>query len=211
MSRFLALFPLKLVVFPREKLNLHIFEPRYRQLINDCEEERKSFGIAPFIDGRIAEYGTEVELLQIAHRYEDGKMDIKTRGIGIFKIEKFHRDVEDKLYSGAKIIDQPFSDVPDPTMSKEILNYLGELNKILDITQIKPAEDKPFFSFNLAHLVGFSLDQELVFLTIQEEYERQQFMLEHLQRLIPIARDMNLLKKKARMNGHFKNFMPPEF
>jgi ATP-dependent Lon protease len=50
MPRLLPLFPLNLVVFPHEKLNLHIFEPRYRQLVRDCLEQNLTFGIPPFLD-----------------------------------------------------------------------------------------------------------------------------------------------------------------
>ena len=59
---FLPLFPLNLIVFPHEDLNLHIFEPRYRQLINECLDEKKTFGIPAFVNNKLLGYGTEVEV-----------------------------------------------------------------------------------------------------------------------------------------------------
>ncbi|MFN9379919.1 MAG: LON peptidase substrate-binding domain-containing protein, partial [Bacteroidota bacterium] len=50
--RVLPLFPLQLVVFPNEKVNLHIFEPRYKKLIRHCEENSENFGIIPYIKGK---------------------------------------------------------------------------------------------------------------------------------------------------------------
>jgi len=57
MTRFLPLFPLSLVVFPGEYLNLHIFELRYRQLINECDEEGMTFGIPPAFENKLASFG----------------------------------------------------------------------------------------------------------------------------------------------------------
>ena len=58
--RVLPLFPLQLVVFPNEKVNLHIFEPRYKKLIRRCDENSENFGIIPYIKGKIIDVGTEL-------------------------------------------------------------------------------------------------------------------------------------------------------
>ena len=84
MSKFLPLFPLQLVVFPGEKLKLHIFEPRYKQLVGECRDEKMTFGLPAFFDGRVAEYGTEMRLLTIFKTYDDGRMDIMTEGVAAF-------------------------------------------------------------------------------------------------------------------------------
>jgi len=77
--KLIPLFPLEIVVYPFESLNLHIFEPRYRELIHDCFNEKKSFGIPYFIQDSPLKYGTIVELEMIAKTYENGRMDIKTK------------------------------------------------------------------------------------------------------------------------------------
>ena len=86
MPKFLPVFPLSLVAFPGERLNLHIFEPRYKQLIQDCQDEGKTFGIPAYIDDHLNEFGTEMELTSIEKVYEDGSMDIKTRGVQVFRV-----------------------------------------------------------------------------------------------------------------------------
>jgi ATP-dependent Lon protease len=91
-KRFLPLFPLRLVVFPGEKLNLHIFEPRYKQLIHECETEGITFGINAFINDTMMPLGTEIKLLSIAKHYENGEMDICTEGVKVYEIEKFHKE-----------------------------------------------------------------------------------------------------------------------
>ena len=82
----IPLFPLNVVLFPGEELPLHIFEPRYKQLINECYQTKKPFGIPPFINGQVTEMGTLVQVLEISQVYEDGKMDIKTEGLKVFRI-----------------------------------------------------------------------------------------------------------------------------
>jgi hypothetical protein len=61
----------------------------------------------------------------------------------------------------------------------------------------------------MAHHVGFSIEQEYKFLTIGDEIDRQEFMINHLENLIPIVKDMERLRKRVEMNGHFKNIIPP--
>jgi len=209
MPTFLPLFPLKLVVFPGEKLNLHIFEPRYRQLINECEQEGIPFGIVPLLDGKIADFGTEVALSEVAKRYDDGELDIKTIGKRIFKIDQFQKEVKGKLYSGADVHFISFSKDADLFLNEEILNNVRILHQILDINVEIPQSAADFITYDLAHQVGFNILQELEFLAILEEQDRQKIMLAHLLMLIPMAEEMRELQRRAKLNGHFKNEIPP--
>jgi len=211
MTRFLPLFPLRLVVFPGEDLNLHIFEERYRQLIQDCEREGITFGISPLFDKRLANFGTEIELVEIAKKYDDGKIDIRTKGIGLFKMEKFHRLAPDKLYSGADIEPIDYTTEPDVMTNMKILDCLRELYDIMSINKAIPEDPAAFSTYSLAHHVGFSINQELQFLQTTEEKERQQIMLEHLEHMIPIVKEAETLRTRARMNGHFKDILPEDF
>ncbi|MFK5121398.1 LON peptidase substrate-binding domain-containing protein, partial [Klebsiella pneumoniae] len=92
---FIPIFPLSIVVFPGETLNLHIFEPRYRQLIQECFAEQKPFGIPTVLQKGIADLGTLVEITEIVTVHEDGKMDIRTRGLKIFSILELIRSIPD--------------------------------------------------------------------------------------------------------------------
>jgi len=76
MTNFIPIFPLALVVYPGEKLNLHIFEPRYKLLIAECFHAKKSFGIPVVLNNKLADKGTLMEITEISKVYDDGKMDI---------------------------------------------------------------------------------------------------------------------------------------
>lgn len=204
------MFPLRLVAFPGELLNLHIYEPRYKQLINECEAKGTTFGISAFLEDKVQEIGTEMALISVDKRYPKGEMDIRTRGVGIFKVLEFHTQVENRLYTGAEILRLPHDHDGDFVMNEKILAHLGELYRIMNITKPLPEHTPDFNTYQVAHLVGFSLEQEYELLCQPEEMSRQQYMFSHLEKLLPTAREMEELRKKVQMNGHFKNILPPE-
>lgn len=209
MTDFLPLFPLKMVVFPGEKVNLHIFEPRYKQLIRECEENGVTFGIPAFIDNKVMEFGTELELLSIEKRYANGELDIKTKGIGVFKISEYYNEAPQKLYAGADIVRLKEDESRDLESNALILESLVELFKILGVEKKLPAAANEFTTRDIAHHVGFSIEQEYDFLCIFSEKERQEYVFNHLKKLIPIVKEMERLRLKAQLNGHFKNAIPP--
>jgi uncharacterized protein len=68
----LPLFPLQSIFFPGETVPLHIFESRYKQLINDCRAEAITFGIPVFINNQM-KFGTEVQLVEVVNTYGGGR------------------------------------------------------------------------------------------------------------------------------------------
>ncbi|MEM1326252.1 MAG: LON peptidase substrate-binding domain-containing protein [Bacteroidota bacterium] len=209
MSKILPLFPLQLVAFPEEDLNLHIFEPRYRELIKDCKEEGITFGIPPYIDRRVMEYGTELELVEIVKQYDDGKLDVRTRGVGVFQMEEFYSRAPEKLYAGAKMKRVPYDTESDIVTSTRIVERIEELFELMKIN--KPIPDPADLrTFKMGHHVGLSTEQEYELLTIHNEMDRQDFMLDHLNQLIPMVREMERLRERVQMNGHFKDVIPPK-
>lgn len=209
MSVILPLFPLQLVVFPGEKLNLHIFEPRYKQLIVECEKENKSFGIPYVVDNKPKKIGTEVELIAIKKIYPDGKMDINTRGKGLFKIKEFHRQLDNRLYPGGEIerIDTDLKG--DIVLYSKIRDMISELYNFMHIDKEPPDLNDGFTSFDIAHKMGLSNDQEYELLTMESEEIRQEYLINHLEKFLPAVKEMENLRKKIQMNGHFKNVIPP--
>jgi len=151
-----------------------------------------------------------LKLLSIEKRYDNGELDIKTLGVGIFRIDEYYSQAPNKLYAGADIKRVQHNIEGDFLSYDKILQSVSELFKVLDIKKELPANPNSFKTYDIAHHVGFSLEQEYQMLCIPSEVERQQFMLSHLERLIPVVREMERLRKKARMNGHFKNIIPPK-
>jgi hypothetical protein len=202
-------FPLQIVVYPNENLNLHIFEPRYRQLINESEAKGLTFGIPTFLNNRVMPYGTEIQLLNIEKRHEGGEMDIKTRGLGVYRMEQFINPVPGKLYAGATIIRLEMDQDFNWALNEKILGLLLELFDMLNIEKSLPDSPNDFLSYDVAHHAGMSMEQEYELLTLETEQERQQFLVNHLEQFLPMVREMRNLQQRALLNGHFKDLKPP--
>lgn len=210
MTELLPMFPLQIVVFPKEDLNLHIFEPRYQELIKDCEQEELTFGIPAYIDGKLMDVGTEIRLKKVVKRYPSGESDIRTEGLGLFTIREFMDKVPGKLYSGAIIERMELNTEEATYLNEKILEKTRILFDLLEIEKDLPASADELNVFDVAHHVGLSLDQEYELLIIPNAQERQEYLLDHLTRLIPIVRHMEDIREKARMNGHFRRIIPPK-
>src|SRR5215472_14948411 len=88
----IALFPLNVVLFPGAPLPLHIFEPRYRQMVNDCLEEKTEFGMLLAMPKGVARAGCTAEIVDVAKRYPDGRMDILTMGRAPFRVVELFQE-----------------------------------------------------------------------------------------------------------------------
>ncbi|WP_299821586.1 LON peptidase substrate-binding domain-containing protein [uncultured Pontibacter sp.] len=211
MAKYLPLFPLSIVVFPGEKLNLHIFEPRYKQLVLDCIQNDKTFGIPTFIQNSVGKYGTEMEILQVEKTHENGEMDIRTKGISIFRIELFDKMAPDRLYAGGEV--EVFEDSleEDIVTKLKIKELLEKLYTSLGLQKLFTDLLEDFKSYDIAHHLGLSTEQEYTLLQLRTEVERQEAILQHLLQVVPIIQATEQLKERVKQNGHFKNLTPPNF
>lgn len=205
MTNFIPLFPLQLVVFPGENLNLHIFEPRYKQLIQDSYVAKKPFGIPAVINGNVQEYGTLVDIVEISETYDTGEMDIKTKGTEVFKILEKIESLPNKMYHGAIVTYPPTKYIGSATLMQKVVDATIKLHALL---QVKKDFKKPtnlLCSFDIAHHVGMSLMDEYELLCFEEELHRLEFLNRHLQTIVKVLEQTVLLKEKIILNGHFKN------
>lgn len=207
---YLPMFPLNLVAFPHEQLNLHIFEPRYKQLINDCLDINSTFGIPTYIDKKLMPYGTEVMVSKVVKVYEGGEMDISTLGLRIFKLENFENPIDGKLYAGGKISylqHEDLSEEVDHELFAMVEQFYTHLKKRFDYTTTIPQP----FSYRIAHKIGLSIQQEYDLLLMPTELMRQNYLKEHFRKIIPIVNELERTKEKIALNGHFKNLDPLDF
>jgi uncharacterized protein len=205
MTNFIPIFPLGIVVYPGEQLNLHIFEPRYKQLINECFKTKKPFGIPAVIGDKINEMGTLVQVIEISQVYEDGKMDIKTEGLQVFRMLEIIKELPDKLYSGA-IVNYPVNNEKgNRVLMNGIVKGIKELHKLLKIEKKFLKPDEKLWSYDVAHHAGMSLTEEYELLELMHELQRQEYLKRHLTKVVPVLAEMETLKEKVKLNGHFKN------
>jgi uncharacterized protein len=205
MTNFIPIFPLALVVYPGEQLNLHIFEPRYKQLIKECHQQKKPFGIPAVINNHINEIGTLVEVTEISNVYDDGKMDIKTRGLKVFRILEVIKEVPDKLYSGA-IVNYPHNtEAGNRELMQKVMKGITDLHAILKVSKDFKKAPEELKSYDVAHHIGLSIEEEYEILGILTELQRLEYLKRHLTKVLPLLTEMESLKEKIKLNGHFKN------
>ena len=205
MTNFIPIFPLSLVVYPGEKVNLHIFEPRYKQLINECFEKKKPFGIPVVINNKVNELGTLLEITEISKVYDSGEMDIQTRGQKIFRVLEFINEIPDKLYSGAIVNYPSNSHQGRREIMRQIIASIKELHRLLNISKPFSKDEKELNSYDVAHHAGLNISEEYEFLALTQELQRQEYLKRHLARVLPVVEEMEQLKEKVKLNGHFKN------
>jgi Lon protease-like protein len=192
-------------VYPGEQLNLHIFEPRYKQLITECFETKKPFGIPPVIDNKMNETGTLLKVVEITTRYEDGKMDIKTEGLEVFNILELIKEVPEKMYSGAIVTYPENVEAGNRALMLTIIAAIRELHRLLKISKEFKKPDTELWSYDVAHHAGLALPEEYELLQLLHELQRQEYLKRHLKKVLPVIAEMETLKERVQMNGHFKN------
>lgn len=205
---YLPFFPLQLIIFPDEAKNLHIFEPRYRQLLADVEAGDLLFGICTYTD-QLTGFGTAVRLEDIITRYEDGRLDIKTRGVQAFKILSFDNPMPGKPYAGGEIAYLPSDSRVGSALQYQFVFYLKE---VLFLLEYQAAVDpETVTSYTFAHKVGLTLEEELALLQMVSEEERVIYLIQHFKRMIPTMKAIQQAKEKIKLNGNFKHLDPLNF
>jgi len=204
MTNFIPIFPLAIVAYPGEQLNLHIFEERYKQLVTECYAENKPFGIPVVLNDNLAETGTLVKIDEIAEVYADGKMDIRTTGFSVFRVLEVIKQLPDKLYSGAIVHYPDNQEQQNHQMMPRIVTAIRELHKLLKVSKDFKKPDEALTSYDVAHHAGLSLQEEYELLSLFREDQRLEYLKRHLHKIIPIVAGAESLKEKIQLNGHFK-------
>jgi len=167
------------------------------------------FGIPPVRDNQPMSIGTAMIITEISHIYPDAKMDIKTKGIQAFKIHDFYNRMNGKLYPGGEIELIEDDNTSDIILAGKVIDLISELYSVMKMKNKVPELSNEFRIGSIVHKIGLDSNQEIEMLYLNSEIERLEYAERHLQKLIPIVTQMEELRKKIQMNGHFKNVIPP--
>jgi len=196
----LPLFPLRVVVFPRTPLPLHIFEERYKEMVGEAIRENSEFGIVLAKDDGIVNAGCTVVVKEVLKSYPDGRMDILTRGVRRFEILGLN---EDKPYLRGEV--QFFDDddsVPAPAELREkALAQYRRLQEAGELQDTEPEAADEQLSFQLAQALE-DLDFLSVLLRNRSEAQRLEQLTDYLARQVPRLRAGARMRKLAPLNGH---------
>jgi len=200
MSALLPLFPLDVVLLPGTPIPLHIFEPRYKEMIGECMAQKTAFGIVHAKEDSIAEIGCTAEILEVTKRYDDGRLDILCEGRRRFEVVGL---TEERSFLQAEVT--YFDDEPGhaPTdQVDEALRLYIDLIRLLDADAEAPEAGTPQLSFQLAAPMPLDLDFKQTLLGMRSERERIAAVVTYYQALLPRMRRAVKARKKAGGNGH---------
>lgn len=206
MMNFIPVFPLNIVVYPGEQLNLHIFEPRYKQLIKECIAEEKLFGIPVVLDKRIQEYGTSLKVTELVKEYDNGEMDIRAKGQNLFRVLEVVKELPDKLYSGA-IVDYPqnITTIENNKTADLVMSEVKRMYALLNVEEKLPDISEGIISYKIAHYIGLGLEKEYELLQLLTETQRLEYIRKHLNGIIPTLQSLEQAKARIQLNGHFRD------
>ncbi|MCB2148343.1 MAG: LON peptidase substrate-binding domain-containing protein [Deltaproteobacteria bacterium] len=203
----IPIFPLGVVLLPDMLLPLHIFEERYKQMILECRTDDKPFGIVLFDGQSIRSVGCMARITAVVKRYDDGRMDILTRGGERFVIREL---IQDRAYMEARVI---FFDDEQEEASDDQLKEVVEsaLNLLKEDPDIHLGVDPPSpgdrihpktLSYVIAALEGFAPAERQDFLEMTSSTERLKKCVQALSRTVARNRLTREIRKMIGGNGH---------
>jgi Lon protease-like protein len=196
----LPLFPLELVLLPGTPLPLHIFEPRYKEMIAECLNHDAPFGVIRAMDEGIAEVGCTAEIITVTKEYPDGRLDLICEGRKRFEVLEVNRD---RSFLQAEVLMVP--DEPGSTLEAERVKAVQlhlEILSLAGAVQDLSAADQNQLSFYLAGSLPLDLDFKQKLLTMRSEGERIQAVGAYLENILPKLRRSARARETAGGNGH---------
>jgi Lon protease-like protein len=195
----IGLFPLGIVLLPTERVPLHIFEPRYRELIHECLEHEREFGLLFEGEDSVRELGTRAHVIEVLERFDDGRLSILVEGSGRFRVEQL---TQGRSFLTALV--EPVSDETgdvDPEIAGKAAGSFRALAALADAETDEIDEGSPQLSFELAAQVELDPEAKQQLLELRSEQSRLELVAELLDaaRIALIA--TRELGDRAKRNG----------
>jgi Lon protease-like protein len=192
----LGLFPLSVVLLPTEQIPLHIFEDRYQELIGECLEEEREFGLIYADDDGLRDIGTRAAVTEVLERFEDGRLNVVVEGRERFRLVELTQGRP--FHTG---VVEPVEDVPDeadPTEKEKALELFGRLVELTGADVEPPATDAEQLSFALAGRFEFAPELKQRLLQLTSERERVSLLAQLLDGAAEaIAREQEIAERAA--------------
>lgn len=196
----LPLFPLDVVLLPGSPLPLHIFEPRYKEMIGECRAQEAPFGVVRALKDGIAEIGCTAQIVTVTKEYPDGRLDLVAEGCDRFEVLEVN---EERTFLRADVLLMP--DEPGPSSEEQRARAIQAHKNILDLAgavQDLSGADQDALSYHLAGSLPLDLDFKQKLLAMRSEHERILEVASYLESVFPNLRRAAQAREKARGNGH---------
>jgi Lon protease-like protein len=188
----IGLFPLPIVLLPTEQVPLHIFEERYKELIDECVAESRPFGVLYAEEEGVHEVGTEASVVQVLTRFDDGRLNILVEGRERFRVDEL---TEGRSFQTG--ITSPLADDDDPAGPDTVTRALELFEKLREVASSEveaPSAESEQLSYALAARVELEPDVKQGLLEATSERMRLERVCELLE---AAARSVELQQRAA--------------
>jgi Lon protease-like protein len=202
LAALIPLFPLDVVLFPGTPLPLHIFEPRYQEMIGECLARQQFFGVIRVraIGQSLADVGCTAEVVTVVKEYPDGRLDLVSEGRRRFEVLEVNQE---RSFLQAEILtieDETGSASPEEV--GRAIRFHSELLAIAGAKQDISAADPSVLSFYLAGSLPLDLDFKQKLLELRSEPQRLALLIAYFETIIPKLDRATRARQKAGGNGH---------
>ncbi len=195
MDSLLALFPLEVVLFPGTPLPLHIFEPRYKEMIGECLEQKKQFGVIRAQETDLADVGCTAEILAVTKKYDDGRMDIVAEGRDRFELLEVNQ--ERAFLRGQILLVQDDQDRPTQAETSHAIELHRQILALANAQQDLPEGDDALLSYHLVGSLPLDLDFKQKLLSLRSESRRIQTVIEYFEGILPNLRRSVVIRRSC--------------
>jgi Lon protease-like protein len=200
----IPLFPLNVVLLPGAELPLHIFEPRYRRMVNKCLSQRSEFGMLLSMSSGVARVGCTAEIMEVLTRYPDGRMDILSVGRMPFRAVELFTD--NPLLEG-QVDYLEDREVSNESPKPELVELYETCHTLIfgDYPKNLARDSAPSFSFQVAAALPMDLMWKQQLLELRTETERQERLIGHLRCWAPHLQKVASVRSQSAGNAHGLN------
>jgi ATP-dependent Lon protease len=196
----IGLFPLELVLLPTERVPLHIFEDRYKELIGECLAEDSEFGLILETEEGLREIGTRTAVLEVIHTFDDGRMNVLVEGHGRFRVARM---TEGRSFHTAEV--EPIEDEEETPSEDDVAQVMEVFRRLVAVAEAQeidePEAGSGTLSFQLAARVDFGHELKQELLELRSERRRLKRLGELLERAVTgLAREAEV-RERASGNG----------
>lgn len=201
----IPLFPLNVVLLPGADLPLHIFEPRYREMVQRCLEEKSEFGMLLALPKGVVRVGCTAEILEVVKRYPDGRSDILTIGREPFRVVEFFG--ENPLAEGQVDYLEDRESPANPVVQRELIELYETCHTLIfgDYPKNLAAEHPTPISFRIAATLPLDLLWKQQVLELRSELDRQERLAGYLREWAPHLQKVGVMRRRAGGNGQGLN------
>jgi Lon protease-like protein len=205
----IPLFPLNVVLMPGAPLPLHIFEERYKQLVNECLESESEFGMVLADESGTRRVGCTAKIVELVERYEDGRMLILVEGSRRFRLNNILTGKPYYVGEVEYLEEEPEEEVT--TLAEECIALLERVVEAATEGSVGIEINPPYrnLSFAIAGRIEFDLEARQQILEITSEKERLEKVRELLSTAAERLERERQAREKAQKNGHLRSDWRP--